>query len=261
VLPRLWFCGCAAAGLLATVAVGAQAEAAPPLAPAPFVQPSAGHVPANLLRISIRFAAPVDGGVLPRLALLRPDGSAIAAPFLQQELWSPDGTVLTLLLHPGRVKTGLNAREALGPILEAGEAVSLTLDGRTLRRWQVDPADTEGPLVAAWQLAPVSAGSRQALAVTLDAAVDGRAADYVAIADARGRRVEGKAVLVEGESRWIFRPAHPWRRGQYRIVVRGTLEDAAGNRVNGRFETPRGVEAPAAAQAAATDVVRPFSVR
>lgn len=260
-LPRLWFCGCAAAGLLATVLSGVQAEPAPPARSAPSVQPSGGHVPANLLRISIRFGGPVDGSLLPRLALLRADGSTIEAPFLPQELWSPDGTVLTLLLHPGRVKTGLNAREELGPILEAGEEVTLALDGRPLQRWQVDPADAQGPLVATWRLAPVRAGSRQALAVTLDGPVDGRAAGYMAVADERGRRVDGKAVLVDGESRWIFTPAHPWRAAPYRLVVRGTLEDAAGNRVNGRFETPFGSAAEGAGVAAAADVVRPFMVR
>lgn len=263
--PRLWYCGCAVAFVVATVMGGAGAKSAPaqpltlaPLPRAPLVQPSAGHVPANLLRISITFAAPVDGSVLSRLALLNGDGSAIAAPFLPQELWSPDGTILTLLLHPGRVKTGLNAREALGPILEAGMDVSLTLDGQPLQHWRVDPVDTQGPLVSAWQLAPVRAGAREAMVVTLDGPIDGRGTGYVAIADERGRRVEGKAALSDGERRWVFTPAHPWRPGRYRLVVRGTLEDAAGNRVNGRFETPLDPEASSAAPA---DVVRRFHVR
>jgi hypothetical protein len=55
-----------------------------------------------------------DGPVLARLALLRRNGSRIAEPFLKQELWSADGRVLTVLMHPGRVKIGLKAREDLG---------------------------------------------------------------------------------------------------------------------------------------------------
>jgi hypothetical protein len=242
---------CAAAVLLATMLGGVQAQAAR----LPRVQPSADHVPANLLRISLIFARPVDGDVLNRLALVRADGSAIDAPFLPQELWSPDGAILTLLLHPGRVKTGLQARAALGPILSAGETVTLKFDGQALHTWHVDANDTEGPDVAAWRIAPVRAGSREALAVVLDAAVDGRAAGHVAIADARGRRVPGKAVLGTGEDRWIFTPARPWRRGRYRLVVSGTLEDAAGNRPNGHFETAPGAEAEPLA-----DQVRDFTI-
>jgi hypothetical protein len=231
--------------------LGAQARPAQ----LPRVQPSADHVPANLLRISLSFARPVDGDVLSRLALVRSDGSAIQAPFLPQELWSPDGTVLTLLLHPGRVKTGLQARAALGPILSTGETVILTFDGRPLRTWQVDADDTEGPDVAAWRIAPVGAGSRQALVVALDAPVDGRAAGHIGVADARGRRVPGKAVLGSGEDRWIFIPTRPWRPGRYRLVVGATLEDAAGNRPHGRFETE-----PGAGMEPAADQVRDFTV-
>lgn len=243
---------CAAMALLAVIVSGAQARPAQ----LPRVQPAASHVPANLLRISLAFGRPVEGGVLSRLALVHADGSMIEAPFLPEELWSPDGTILTLLLHPGRVKTGLHAREALGPILTAGETVTLTLDKRPLHRWQIDAADTDGPDIASWRIAPVLAGTRRALAVTLDAPVDARAGDYIGIADSKGRRVAGKAVLGGGETRWIFTPAQPWRPGRYRLMVRGTLEDAAGNRVNGRFETT-----PEAATAPVLDQVRYFTVR
>src|SRR5262249_19591767 len=78
--------------------------------PAPrvvLVQPSGAEVPANLLRFSVRFAAQVEGPVLPRLSLLRADGTQVEAPFLEQELWSPSGKILTVMMHPGRVKTGL----------------------------------------------------------------------------------------------------------------------------------------------------------
>jgi hypothetical protein len=202
------------------------------------VQPSAASVPANILRISIEFAAPIDGPVLSRLALRRADGSLVPEPFLQQELWSPNGKILTILMHPGRVKTGLLAREALGPILTDGEELSLTLDGRPIRRWKVTSADTHGPVAAAWKLSPVRAASRQALVVTLDGPIDGRDAGYLAVLDRHGRQVTGRARLQDGESRWIFTPARPWRAGRYSLVAAGSLEDSAGNRLGSQFETP-----------------------
>jgi hypothetical protein len=229
-------------------ALGAS-HATPPTPPAQVVriQPSAGQVPANLLRLSIEFATRIEGPVLPRLALLRPDGKPLAQPFLEQELWSPSGRILTVLMHPGRVKTGLNAREVLGPILVDGDDVTLTLDDHPIRHWRVGPADTSGPQVSAWRLSSVRAASRQALVVTLDDAIDGREADYIAIADPHGRRVNGQALLKDGERTWTFTPRAPWRAGEYRLIARGTLEDPAGNRLGGRFETP--ADAPAAAPA------------
>jgi len=211
------------------------------------VQPSAGQVPANLLRLSIEFATRIEGPVLPRLELVRPDGKPLAQPFLEQELWSPNGRILTVLMHPGRVKTGLNAREVLGPVLVDGDDVTLTLDGRPIQHWRVGPADTSGPAVSGWRLSSVHAGSRQPLVVTLGEPIDGREADYIAIADPHGRRVSGEALLKDGERTWTFTPHARWNAGKYRLIARGTLEDPAGNRLGGRFETP--ADAPAAAPA------------
>jgi hypothetical protein len=205
----------------------------------PSVQPSANCVPANLLRISLVFPSVIDGEVLPRLTLAHADGRIIDQPFLPQELWSPDGRVLTLLLHPGRVKTGLVAREEFGPILVEGEDVVLALDGRPLKSWHVAPADVRGPMIAAWHLSPAAAGSRHPLGVTLDAAVDGRDAAYIAVADPAGRPLEGRGQLVQGETTWIFTPDSPWRVGAYHLMVRGTLEDPSGNRPAAPFEAIR----------------------
>ncbi len=180
--------------------------AAQPMPRVLMVQPSAPEVPANLLRISIEFAAPVEGAVLPRLALLRADGGPVEAPFLEQELWSPNGKILTILMHPGRVKTGLKAREEMGPILAAGDDVVLVLDGHPIQRWIVGPRNEDGPAPSAWKLSPVSAGSRQALVVALDKSIDGRDAGYLAIADSRNRRIDGRAQLKDGERVWTFTP-------------------------------------------------------
>ncbi len=240
------------AGVIALVAAASlvHAEAPPRVV---LVEPSGSRVPASLLRLSIRFAKPVEGAVLPRLSLRHADGATIAEPFLEQELWSPDDRTLTVLLHPGRVKTGLQARDTLGPLLVEGDDVVLALDGRPLHQWNVDPVDESGPRTSAWRLSPVHAGSREALVVALDSPVDGQAANYLAIADARGRRVPGRAQLTNGESTWTFTPDRPWQAREYRLLVRGTLEDSSGNRVGSHFETS--LSSPAAQ---AADSVIPF---
>jgi hypothetical protein len=220
------------------------AHAQPPTPRVVLVQPSGSAVPANLLRLSIRFAAQVGAPVLPRLTLLRADGSRIEDPFLEQELWSADGRILTILMHPGRIKHGLKAREERGPILSAGDDVTLALDGHPIKRWSAGPADETGPVPSAWKLSSVRAASRQPLVVLLDAPIDGRGTDHLAIADDRGLRVAGHARLSPGESTWSFTPAAPWRAGTYTLVARGTLEDPSGNRLGSRFETR--VDAPPA---------------
>ena len=212
-------------------------HAEPPAPPVDLVQPSGPGIPANLLRLSIRFAAPVEGRLLHRLSLVRADGTQVQEPFLEQELWSPSGRILTVLLHPGRVKTGLKAHDEKGPILSVGDDVALALDGVPIKRWRVGSADEIGPTASAWKISAVGVGSKQPLVVVLDGSIDGRDADYLAVADPRGRRVAGRARLTNGETTWTFTPSAPWRAGAYKLVVRGTLEDPAGNRLGSRFET------------------------
>src|SRR5499427_2898866 len=150
-----------------TVTLGC-AYAGQPTPPVVLVQPSGPNVPANLLRISIKFASQVEGPLLPRLALLHADGTRVQEPFLEQELWSPSGKILTVMMHPGRVKTGLIARDEKGPILSAADDVALALDGIPIKRWRIGPADEIGPIVSAWRVSPVRADSKQPLVVVLD---------------------------------------------------------------------------------------------
>jgi len=159
-------------------------------------------------------------------------------------------------MHPGRVKSGLFAHDELGPILSAGEDVTLVLDGRPIKRWHVGQADTAGPDATAWTLSAVRAGSRQPLVVSLDGPIDGRDADYLAVADPHGERLAGQARLVDGERAWTFVPSAPWSAGSYRLVARGTLEDPCGNRLGGRFETS--IQSPPGTP---VDAEIPFSVR
>lgn len=237
---------------LVVVLVTAQAEPVPRIV---LVQPSGAAIPANLLRLSVTFAAPVEGQVLNRLGLRRANGMWIQQPFLEQELWSPSSRILTVMLHPGRVKSGLNAHDREGPILSPGDEVLLTLDELPIARWHVIPADVSGPTHSAWQVRPGRLDTRQPLVVHLDAPIDGRAVDHLAIADNGNRRVAGRARLTHGEQTWTFIPNLPWQAGEFKVVVRGTMEDSAGNRLNGHFENP--------CDAAATppaDVVIPFEV-
>lgn len=206
------------------------------------VRPTSAAVPANLLRLSIAFEEPPSGPVLPRLALVTADGRTVGQPFLDQELWSPDGRILTVLMHPGRVKTGLVANETLGRALAPGERVTVTLNGRPLRTWVVTPPDSSPPDPARWTASAPRAGTRDPITVRLDGQVDAFDGDLVAIRAPDGARLPGRARLVNGETEWTFTPDTAWARGRYSVVAAPTLEDPSGNRPGSAFEHPLGAE-------------------
>lgn len=207
---------------------------------APRVFPSGGEIPENLLRFSISFAVPTAPGVLERLALRAADGTLIVQPFLEQELWSPDGKTLTLLLHPGRVKSGLRAHDEAGRPLRAGDHVTLHLDGQALKTWRIGPARVEPPDPRRWSVQPPQAGSRDAVVVTLDAPIDAQAVGYIGIISARGEKVRGHATLAADEQHWRLTPEAAWSEGRYRLLVHPRLEDPQGNALSSRFEQKAG---------------------
>ncbi len=217
------------------------------------VHPSGDVIPENLLRLSLGFAAPAAPGVLERLTLRAADGTLIAAPFLDQELWSPDGQTLTLLLHPGRVKSGLRAHDEAGRALRSGDRVTLLLDGAPLKTWRVGPARTAAPDPRRWSVQAPQAGTRDAVVVTLDAPVDAQAVGYLAVVSAGGEKVQGRATLAPGESVWRLAPETAWAAGEYRLLIHPRLEDPQGNAVGGRFEQKAG--------AAAADTAAPAELR
>lgn len=227
----MWRRSVLATALLACLAISAAAE--PQVL---HVFPSSDTLAENTLRLSIAFDRPVSGPVLTRMSLRSEAGIEVSAPFLPQELWSPDGTILTILFHPGRVKSGLIANERMGRALTAGIPVVLTLDGGILRRWNVAAADEDPPAPAHWTVGEIRHRGREPLQLTLDAPIDARAGDYIAVRDAQGNRVAGVGTLALGERHWTFVPAAPWRPGHYQVVVHPSLEDSAGNRAGQRFE-------------------------
>ncbi|UVO49911.1 hypothetical protein M0208_05030 [Sphingomonas sp. SUN019] len=218
----------------ALVAIPATAQPAPP--DAPVARPTGASIPANLLRLSIAFARPPEGPVLPRLSLVRGDGSTIEEPFLDQELWSPDGRTLTVLMHPGRVKTGLAANESLGRALIPGDEASLIFDGRRIGGWTVVPPDIAPPDPSRWRTTAPRSGTREAVIVQLDEPVDALGDNLIAVRDAGGRRVGGTGQLVKGEAVWRFTPRSAWQAERYVVVAAPDLEDPAGNRPGQDFE-------------------------
>ena len=72
--------------------------------------PSGASIPENLLRVELRFASPWHSTLdMRRVRLLSDDGQEIESAFLDLPLASADGSGVAVLLHPGRVKSGVGA--------------------------------------------------------------------------------------------------------------------------------------------------------
>lgn len=237
------------------VAVAIEASAAPAT-----VTPSGATVPENLLRIELHPSRPLRHPLaMDHVRLVDDLGKAIDGAFLDLPLPSADGRTVTLLLHPGRVKSGVGANLALGRALHAGDDVTLVVDdpqfAAPLRhRWHVTAAAALKP--GRWHADAPRAGTRAPLRLVLDAPLDASSARLIALRGPDGDRVDGSPTLIAGEQAWRFRPGRPWRAGHYEVVVHPLLEDVAGNRACTPFEAAGLSEQPCVIDAPGFDVAR-----
>ncbi|MEO1035868.1 MAG: hypothetical protein AAFX44_09945 [Pseudomonadota bacterium] len=218
------------------------------------VYPSGSRLPANLLRFYVYFSKPMNREqVISAVTLRDSDDLPVDGAFLPTRfaLWSDDSRRLTLLLDPGRVKTGLRAHDELGRALVAGDTYTLRIgdaaedaSGCTLQAAFDKPFKVVAPLVrqpslAAWQLDVPTAGTREPLLVTLDGPYDHLSLAYrLRVRAGDDTTVPGRIELADNERVWQFTPRNAWRERSYTLAVERELEDLAGNRLGALFDQP-----------------------
>ncbi|MEM8580069.1 MAG: hypothetical protein AAGF50_02590 [Pseudomonadota bacterium] len=218
------------------------------------IYPTAEVLPENLLRIYVYFPHPMDTSQgVEIVQLLDAAGDPVEHVFLRNrdDLWSPDRRRLTVLLDPGRVKTGLEAHDALGRALVPGQSYAFEVSGRALQAdgcalgastrhaFQVGPADLEPPQPSSWQLAPPQADTTDNLEVALGSAHDHLSLAFrLRVLDGEGTIVPGAIALGPGEASWNFTPRAEWRIETYTLAIDERLEDLAGNRPGLLFDRP-----------------------
>ena len=167
-------------------------------------------------------------------------------PFLEieQELWDPGNTRLTVLFDPGRIKRGLVPLRDSGPNLIEGRSYTLVIDkdwkdasGQPLTSEFRKPLRVAAPVrnaidIAQWKLRTPAAGTRDPLVVTF-----ARPLDYaLALRTITVTGTAGTVTVDRNETEWRFTPAAPWTAGEYQLAVDTSLEDVAGNRVDRPFD-------------------------
>ncbi len=224
------------------------------------IDPTASELPANLLKFHIAFSEPMrrSRGIFD-LFHIEDDysGKRVEAPWRQLELWSEDHRRLTLWIHPGRVKQGVNLRTSMGPVLLPDRSYTLVIEAGLLSLAGVPTAeptrkkfftlaeDHERPSAKNWQLTLPKVGSKDALFVESPEPLDSMLAiRYLRVSDAIGDDVElivSTQDVADGKEnhgrKFGLIPKQPWRNEPYVIHAGEFLEDLAGNTPTRVFDT------------------------
>lgn len=216
------------------------------------IYPTAKVLPENLLKFYLYFSAPMSGGhIYEHIRLTDARGNPVELPFLEidEELWNPEMTRLTLFLDPGRIKRGVKPLEDVGPALESGKGYLLTIDRAWLdargvplkqsfeKKFSVTGSDRESPDLDQWKVTAPKPGASDALQIEFTDPMDhALSLRMIRIERITGESVPGVIKLKNNERLWSFHASEPWRTGQHRIVVQTTIEDLAGNNIGKPFE-------------------------
>lgn len=208
------------------------------------IYPSGDELPANLLKFYLHFSKAMRESktVFDHIHLRGPDGKEIADPWRRTELWSEDGKRLTLWIHPGRVKMGVNLREDLGPALEPGRRYTLVIDADLLdadgqalgkeftKEFHTGPELRAKVRVQDWKVQPPRAGTSQPLTLQFPRPLDRALLErLITVVDDNGTVAASRIEVGVAEQTWAFHPKQPWRAADYSIQVGAQLEDLAGN--------------------------------
>jgi hypothetical protein len=216
------------------------------------VYPSARQVPENLLKFYIHFSAPMSRGqIYEHIHLRDANHRDVELPFLEldQELWDPSMTRLTLFIDPGRIKRGVKPLEEIGPALEAGRSYSLEIDpdwrdgnGHPLQQpfrkeFEVIAPDRDPLDPRRWVVRAPSAETRDPLFLEFNKFMDNALARrLIRVIGPAGKTLDGAVDLANEERSWRFVPTSPWKGGNYRVEVDPIIEDLAGNNIGKAFE-------------------------
>lgn len=234
------------------------------------LSPASVAIPANTLKLYLDFSEPMEQGVsLEHLALQRRNGQEVAGAFRETELWSPDGKRLTVMLHPGRQKTGVNLNVDEGPVLIEGEHYRLVVSGQwrstsgvSLGKqvsFALEPiaADHEQPDPARWQVHPPKTGTTAPLVVITNELFEPQIFQRALQVPGIPGKAEAEVIDLK-RIEWRFTPEKPWKPGEHQVTIDPELEDMAGNTTRKPFEVDLSSAKP---QARASSITFRVSLR
>jgi hypothetical protein len=215
------------------------------------IYPTADVLPANHLRFYIYFDRPMRGGkeLFEHLAILDAKGKEVDEPWLVDEIWDEENNCLILFIHPGRIKWGVELRESMGPVLYEKRAYTLVVRGNwtdlegnklgkdTIKKFRTTPEDRVRIELSDWKLTAPTAGTRDAVTLTLSKCLDYRSLQTgFTVMNARGQIIDGAITSGKDEKSWRFTPTRPWQTGPHRLAVSPDVEDVAGNTPSRPFD-------------------------
>ncbi len=215
-----------------------------------FVTPSNAVIPANTLRFYLTFSNSMERGQVTQNIWVEDHfGTTIENPFLKLgvELWDPQQKRVTLLIDPGRIKTGVGPNELVGAVFKENYRYAIVVSGAMQDvdgvpigieqriEFTAGPAIVDPVNLSLWKVDLPPAGTRFPFIVRFDRIMDvGTSTRMIAIHGTDGKALKGK--VVSHGTYLEFFPLLDWVEGVHHLKVDMEIEDVSGNSIVVPFE-------------------------
>lgn len=220
------------------------------------IYPRNDTVPVNILKMYMVFSDPMQyvGNPLDFIRVFDETENVEVHPFLGlvAELWNKDHTRLTLWFDPGRIKTDLIPNKEKGLPLKEDHTYTITID----KNWKsatgislaqshsktihVIGKDVTSPRPETWSIKTPRKNTKEPLKINFHEALDAILALESIKLFKGNTALPGSLILSNTDNAVVFQPSHPWKVGDYRILVNPILEDLAGNNLQHLFDSDLG---------------------
>ena len=211
--------------------------------------PMSDTIPYNTLFFHVRFSEPMldDKDAYKHVKIFDENGVERERPWRQKSFWLDSNKLLVLMIHPGRVKTGIHYES---PLFDSGKNYTIKIEtgikdanGQTLRagytqQYFVNGEDRICPKADIDRKLLPQAQTREPIFLSFSENMDhASVTDGTIIYDQAGKPVPCIVSAVDNDRNYQVIPIQNWQKGKYTLVLKSAVYDVAANRIRRLFET------------------------
>ncbi|GAA4451323.1 hypothetical protein GCM10023092_08800 [Rurimicrobium arvi] len=210
------------------------------------VYPLSDTIPENILFFHVAFTQRMteDREAWKKVAVRDANGNLIPRTWRQRSFWLDSGRLLVLMIHPGRVKSGIHYT---GPVFTEGHRYEICVDSSltdisgnylsaSFRKIYYAGAEQRQVLLYAANLQQLRRETRDTLVLQFSQGLD-HAAAVTNIMVTNDQNASIPVVITQPADREIrLLPVDRWPEGELSLVLGADIYDYTGNRLNRSFE-------------------------
>lgn len=218
------------------------------------VFPRSNKIPKNILTFYVEFSEPMmeDESAFRYVNLYNENKEILPHVWLNKSRWISD-KILMLMIHPGRIKTGIKYYDNLGDIFYVGKKYHLEITDKVkplhknskvkpfIKEFEITESTASCPKVLRNKFNFPRRNSREKLKIVFNKPMD----LYTVIGGISiniyntGINIPGKFISGLNDTEWYFEPEKPWTEKKYTLIFNKYVSDLSGNGLIKPFETTK----------------------